>query len=147
MKIAVLIARILLGLMFLVFGLNGFLNFLHMPMPPGPAGQYMGVLFGRTTCTSSSWWRLSEGCCCCPGQFIPLALVLLGPVIVQHPSLPHFSSSLPVCRLALFTDASVVHRFLRSADGRLPAFSPRRCARPSCGFWDWPRYTAHRSAG
>ena len=45
MKIAVLVARILLGLTFLVFGLNGFLNFLHMPMPPGPAGQYMGVLF------------------------------------------------------------------------------------------------------
>ena len=45
MKIAVLIARVLLGLLFLVFGLNGFLNFLHMPMPSGLAGQYMGALF------------------------------------------------------------------------------------------------------
>ena len=46
MKIAVLVARILLGLIFVVFGLNGFLNFLHAPMPPGQAGQYMGVMFG-----------------------------------------------------------------------------------------------------
>ena len=40
MKIAVLIARILLGLIFVVFGLNGFLNFLHAPVPSGTAGQY-----------------------------------------------------------------------------------------------------------
>ena len=45
MKIAVLIARILLGLQFLVFGLNGFLHFIPMPLPTGLAGQYMGALF------------------------------------------------------------------------------------------------------
>jgi putative oxidoreductase len=45
MKIATLIARILLGLLFLVFGLNGFLHFIPMTPPPGLAGQYMGALF------------------------------------------------------------------------------------------------------
>jgi putative oxidoreductase len=46
MKIVVLIARILLGLVFLVFGLNGFLNFLPMgPLPTGLAGQFVTVLF------------------------------------------------------------------------------------------------------
>jgi putative oxidoreductase len=45
MKIATLIARILLGLLFLVFGLNGFLHFIPMSPPSGLAGQYMGVLF------------------------------------------------------------------------------------------------------
>ncbi len=44
MKIAVLVARILLGLIFVFFGLNGFLNFLHAPMPAGGAGQYMALL-------------------------------------------------------------------------------------------------------
>ena len=46
MKIAILIARLLLGLIAVVFGLNGFLNFLNMgPMPTGLAGQFMGALF------------------------------------------------------------------------------------------------------
>ena len=46
MKIVLLIARLLLGLIFVVFGLNGFLNFLSMgPMPTGLAGQFIGALF------------------------------------------------------------------------------------------------------
>ena len=45
MHIAALIARVLLGLVFLVFGLNGFLNFLPPgPLPEGPAGQFLGAL-------------------------------------------------------------------------------------------------------
>jgi putative oxidoreductase len=81
MKIAVLVARILLGLMFLVFGLNGFLNFLHMPMPPGPAGQYMGVLFMSHYLHVVFLLEIVGGALLLSGQFIPLALVLLGPVL------------------------------------------------------------------
>jgi putative oxidoreductase len=45
MKIAALIAQVLLGLIFLVFGLNGFLNFLPMgPLPEGLAGQFLSAL-------------------------------------------------------------------------------------------------------
>jgi uncharacterized membrane protein YphA (DoxX/SURF4 family) len=45
MKIVTLIARLLLGLIFVVFGLNGFLNFLSMgSMPTGLAGQFVGDL-------------------------------------------------------------------------------------------------------
>jgi putative oxidoreductase len=81
MKIAVLVARILLGLTFLVFGLNGFLNFLHMPMPPGPAGQYMGVLFMSHYLHVVFLLEVIGGVLLLSGQFIPLGLVLLGPVI------------------------------------------------------------------
>ena len=45
MRVAGLIARYLLGLIFLVFGANGFLHFIPMPPPPGVAGQFMGALF------------------------------------------------------------------------------------------------------
>jgi hypothetical protein len=45
MRIAALIARYLLGLIFVVFGANGFLHFIPMPPPPGVAGQFMGALF------------------------------------------------------------------------------------------------------
>ena len=81
MKIAVLVARLLLGLTFLVFGLNGFLNFLHMPVPPGPAGQYMGVLFMSHYLHVVFLVEVIGGVLLLSGQFIPLALVLLGPVL------------------------------------------------------------------
>jgi len=45
MKIASVIARVLLGLIFLVFGLNGFLHFIPMPPPTGVAGQFFGAIF------------------------------------------------------------------------------------------------------
>jgi putative oxidoreductase len=41
MKITSVIARFLLGLIFLVFGLNGFFHFLSMPAPTGVAGQFI----------------------------------------------------------------------------------------------------------
>jgi putative oxidoreductase len=81
MKIAVLVARILLGLMFLVFGLNGYLNFMHMPPPPGAAGTYMGVLFVSHYLAVVFLVQIIGGLLLLSGQFIPLGLVLLGPVI------------------------------------------------------------------
>ena len=84
MKIVTLIARILLGLIFVVFGLNGFLNFLSMgPMPTGLAGQFMGALFA-----SHYYWVIGAlqvvgGALLIVNRFVPLALVLLGPVIVN----------------------------------------------------------------
>ena len=83
MKIAVLISRILLGLIFVFFGVNGYLNFLHAPMPTGQAGQYMGVMFGSFYMYFVSLVQLVGGLLLLSGQFIPLALVLLGPVLVN----------------------------------------------------------------
>src|SRR4029079_8051615 len=84
MKIVFLIARLLLGLVFLVFGLNGFLNFLSMgPMPTGLAGQFIGALF-----LSHYYWAVAAvqiigGVLLLVNRFVPLGLVLLGPVIVN----------------------------------------------------------------
>lgn len=84
MKIVVLIARLLLGLVFVVFGLNGFLDFLSMgPMPTGLAGQFIGALF-----MSHYYWviaglQILGGVLLLVNRFVPLALVLLGPVIVN----------------------------------------------------------------
>ena len=83
MKIAVLVARILLGLVFLVFGLNGFLNFLHAPIPPGPAGQFVTLLGPTIYMQFVSLVQVVGGLLLLSGQFIPLALILLGPVIVN----------------------------------------------------------------
>jgi putative oxidoreductase len=83
MKIAVLIARILLGLLFLVFGLNGFLNFIHGPMPTGVAGQYLAVMGGTLYIHFVFVVQIVGGLLLLSGQFVPLALVLLGPVIIN----------------------------------------------------------------
>ena len=84
MKIVTLIARLLLGLIFVVFGLNGFLNFINMgPMPSGLAGQFIGAL-----ALSHYFWvvaalQVAGGALLLVNRFVPLGLVLLGPVIVN----------------------------------------------------------------
>ena len=84
MKIAALIARILLGLVFFVFGLNGFLNFIPMgPLPTGLAGQFVTVLFQSHYVLFVSGIQLVGGVLLLVNRYVPLALVLLGPVIVN----------------------------------------------------------------
>jgi uncharacterized membrane protein YphA (DoxX/SURF4 family) len=84
MRILTLIVRLLLGLIFVVFGLNGFLNFLSMgPMPSGLAGQFVGALV-----LSHYFWvvaalQIAGGALLLVNRFVPLGLVLLGPVIVN----------------------------------------------------------------
>lgn len=84
MKVLTLVARLLLGVMFLVFGLNGFLNFLSMgPAPTGLAGQFIGALF-----VSHYYWVIATlqivgGVLLIVGRYVPLALVLIGPIIVN----------------------------------------------------------------
>jgi hypothetical protein len=84
MKIASTIARYLLGLIFLVFGLNGFLHFIPMPPPKGAlAAQFGGAIF------ASHYWvvvfsiQVLGGVLLLVNRYVVLALVLLGPVIVN----------------------------------------------------------------
>ena len=84
MKIVTLIARLLLGLIFVVFGLNGFLNFLSMgPMPSGLAGQFIGALVLSHYIWVVAALQLAGGSLLLVNRFVPLGLVLLGPVIVN----------------------------------------------------------------
>ena len=84
MKIASLIARLLLGLIFVVFGLNGFLNFLSMgPMPTGVAGQFISALFQSHYLHAVAAVQVVGGLLLLVNRFVPLALVLLGAVIAN----------------------------------------------------------------
>jgi putative oxidoreductase len=84
MKIVTLVARLLLGLIFVVFGLNGFLQFLNMgPMPSGLAGQFIGALFQSHYFWVVAALQVIGGALLLVNRYVPLALVLLGPVIVN----------------------------------------------------------------
>jgi uncharacterized membrane protein YphA (DoxX/SURF4 family) len=83
MKIASTISRILLGLLFTVFGLNGFLHFIPMQSPTGVAGQYMGALFVSHYLAVVFLLELVGGLLLLANRFVPLGLLLLGPVLVN----------------------------------------------------------------
>jgi hypothetical protein len=82
-KIAVVIARILLGVIFVFFGLNGFLQFLKAPLPGGMAGQFLSVFFQSHWVLAVSAVQLVGGLLLLVNRYVPLALALLGPVIVN----------------------------------------------------------------
>ena len=77
------VARYLAGVIFVVFGLNGFLNFIPLPPPVGVAAQFMGALY-----TSHFLWvifafQIIAGVLLLANRFVPLALTILAPVIVN----------------------------------------------------------------
>jgi putative oxidoreductase len=84
MKLPTSIARVVLGLIFVTFGLNVFLNFIPMPPPPeGPARQFMVALFTSHYVYVVGALQVVGGLILSSGRWIPLGLTLLGPVIVN----------------------------------------------------------------
>jgi putative oxidoreductase len=84
MKIATIIARTLLGLIFVTFGSNMFLNFIPMPPPPeGPAREFMTALFLSHYLYVVGAVQVLGGLILLSGRWVPLGLTLLGPVIVN----------------------------------------------------------------
>ena len=83
MKIASTIARYLAGVIFLVFGLNGFLHFIPLPPPSGVAGQFMGALYVSHYLTVIFAVQVAGAVLLLVNRFVPLALAILAPVIVN----------------------------------------------------------------
>ena len=83
MKTASTIARYLSGVIFLVFGLNGFLHFIPLPPPSGVAGQFMGALFVSHYLTLIFALQVIGGVLLLANRYVPLALAILAPVIVN----------------------------------------------------------------
>ena len=80
------VARVLLGLMFFVFGLNGFLNFIPPPKGPMPEGA---IAFAGAMMKTGYLLQLVKGTEVIVGllllinRFVPLALALIAPVVVN----------------------------------------------------------------
>jgi putative oxidoreductase len=118
MRTVSVIARYLAGVIFLVMGLNGFMNFIPLPPPGGIAGQFMGALYVSHYLWVIFAFQLIAGVLLLVNRYLPLAAAVLAPVIVNilvfHASMA--PSGLP---MALFVAALWAAIFI---DVR-PAFS------------------------
>lgn len=98
------VARVLLGLLFFVFGLNGFLQFLPAPPEPPAALAFLGGLAG-----SGYFFPLLKatetiaGAALLLNRFVPLALTVLAPIVVNIVAFHAFLApgGLPVALAAL----------------------------------------------
>jgi len=84
MKIITIIVRVLLGLLFFVFGMAFLLHLMPMPpLPPGAAGAFSGAMMSSHYMHAVKVFEVTGGLLLLIGRFVPLGLTLLGPVIVN----------------------------------------------------------------
>lgn len=84
MKKVTLVGRLLMGLIFVVFGFNGFFHFIPMPPMPEAAGSFMGAL--GATGYFFPFLKVCEivaGLLLLVGAFVPMALMILAPIIIH----------------------------------------------------------------
>lgn len=122
-------AHVLLGLIFFVFGLNKFLHFMPPPELPAEAGAFMGAL--QDTGYFFPMLAIVEvvsGALLLARRFVPLALVLLAPVVVNilvfHLALA--PSGLPIALVVVLLEAYLGLVTYRSSFGEVLAAQPAR---------------------
>jgi len=138
-------ARLLLGLVFTVFGLNGFLHFIPTPPMSGPAGAFGGAMFAtgylfqlvKSTEVIGGLLLLSN-------RFVPLALALLAPVVVNIVAFHTFlaPSGLPLPLLILALEIYLARSYRDAYSSMLQARTAPTSALPASGR---PRVSAHAS--
>jgi putative oxidoreductase len=83
-NIAATVVRYLMGLIFLVFGLNGFLNFISTPPMEGPMLTYMtGMMASVYFIPMLKSFEILAGVLLLSGFYVPLAIAILGPITLN----------------------------------------------------------------
>jgi putative oxidoreductase len=128
MRIAVIIARTLLGLVFLIFGLNGFLHFIPNPPPLPAAGDFFKALFATGYMPTLIFGvQVIGGALLLLGVAVPFALVILAPVIVNIIAFHLYLSPHPAeIGTALVVAAFELFLAWYYRDAFAPLFSPPR---------------------
>src|SRR6202035_3155663 len=83
MRTASAIARYLAGVIFLVFGLNGFLDFIALPPPAGIAVEFMGALYASHDLCVIFAFQVVAAVLLLVNRYVPFAVAVLAPVIVN----------------------------------------------------------------
>jgi putative oxidoreductase len=106
MRLITIFARVLLGLLFVVFGSNGFIHFIKMPPMSGPSGEFIGAMASTGYLQVIAGLQVLGGALLIIGRFVPLGLTLLGPIIVNillfHIFLNHEGLGTAVCVCAVW---------------------------------------------
>lgn len=81
MKVVSTIARYLLGIIFLTFGLNGFLHFIPLPPPTGVAAQFLGAIVVSRFYVVLFLLQIVPALLLLANRYVPLALTMLGAIV------------------------------------------------------------------
>ena len=130
MKIASIFARYLLGLIFTVFGLNGFLNFIHPPPPANPVAIQFLVSVSESHFAAFFFSvQVLGGLLLLSGYFVPLALTVLAAELYN---ILAFHLTLAPASIAPALVASVlwVLVFLQYRESFKGIFSPKPATQP-----------------
>jgi putative oxidoreductase len=114
MRIVAIVARVLLGLMFTIFGANGFLFFIPAPPIPGLAGDFMHVVFASHYLWLISGVQLVAGILLLIDVYVPIALILLAAMLANiwtyHITLMHSGFGMPILPTLLWLIVAVSER-------------------------------------
>lgn len=120
--------RYLAGVIFLVFGLNGFLHFIPLPPSEGIAGQFLGALFVPHYLTVIFTVQVIAAVLLLVNRYVPLAQAVLAPVIVNILSFHALMAPSGLPR-ALFVTVHWVLTFVDVRPAFAGLFQPRLQAR------------------
>ncbi len=128
MKIVVLIARLLLGLVFVVFGSNIFLHFIPTPpMPAGPLKDFNDVMAATHYIQMVGFFQVLSGVLLLINRYVPLALTILAAILINilttHLLVMHGGFPIPVVVTLLWLLV-----FWRVRDAFAGLFAPRGAA-------------------
>jgi len=130
MKITSTVARYLLGLMFTVFGLNGFLNFIHQPPPANPlAIQFLVSVSESHFAAFFFAIQLLGGLLLLSGYFVPLALTVLAAELYNILAF-HLTLALASIAPALVASVLWVLVFLQYRESFKGIFSAKPATQP-----------------
>jgi uncharacterized membrane protein YphA (DoxX/SURF4 family) len=114
MKIVTIVARVLLGLMFTIFGANGFLFFIPAPPIPGLAGEFMRVVFTSHYLWLISGVQLIAGLLLLIDRYVPIALIMLAAMLVNiwtfHITIMQSGYGMPIVPTVLWLIVAVSER-------------------------------------
>lgn len=82
MKYVIIIARILLGLPFVIFGANALHPFIPTPPMAGDSGALAMLMMHHGWFTFIGALYVIAGLLLLVGRYVPVALVILGPILV-----------------------------------------------------------------
>jgi putative oxidoreductase len=114
MRVVTIVARVLLGLMFTVFGANGFLFFIPAPPIPGLAGEFMRVVFTSHYLWLISGVQLIAGVLLLIDRYVPIALIMLAAMLVNiwtfHITISQSGYGMPIVPTVLWLIVAVSER-------------------------------------